>query len=142
MAKHKVKLVKFSPEDMALEVPDHLEIKPSLVVGRGIYARQARGEVLPKAKFVSADEESLSITLTDGRKLVVPLAWYPSLLHGTPTERNTWRLLHDGIAVVWRDLEQVINIEAVLAGEKSSESPAALKKWLEMRRPKRLRKTA
>ena len=89
------------------------------------------------------DERSLSVTLTDGRKLMVPLEWYPRLKHATPAERKNWRLLMDGIAILWRDLEQVINVERVLlAGEKSRESPAAVKKWLESRRHKKLRKTA
>jgi hypothetical protein len=130
MPGHKVRLVKFAPEEMAMEVPPEVEIKPNLTVGRGIYARQAAGEILPKAKFVVADDETLSITLADGRKLLVPLDWYPRLLHGTPTERNTWRLVQDGVAILWRDLEQVINIESVLCGQRSQESQSALRKWL------------
>jgi hypothetical protein len=142
MPKRAVRIVKFSPEEMAYDLPPEVRFKPNLSVGVGIHARLAKGEVLPRAKFVAVDDESLSITLTDGRKLLVPLDWYPRLKHGTPAERNTWRLIMDGIAVCWRDLEQVINVEAALKGEKSRESPAAFRQWLAGRRARRLKKTA
>jgi Protein of unknown function (DUF2442) len=142
MRKLKVRLVKFSPEEMAYDVPPEVQFKPNLILGRGIHARLAKGELLPKAKFVAVDDESLSITLTDGRKLVIPLDWYPRLRHGTPAERNTWRLVLGGIGIVWRQLEQVINVESALAGEKSKETPAALKEWLDSKQPKKRKKTA
>lgn len=142
MRKVKHRSVKFSPEEMAYDVPPKVELKPNLIIGRGIYARLDRGEMLPKAKFVAADDESLSVTLADGRKLVVPLDWYPRLKHSTPAERNTWRRLIDGIAILWRELEQVINVESLLAGEKSKESPAAFRKWLDSRNGKRRKKIA
>jgi len=62
MRKAKVKFVRFSPEEMAYEVPPEVKFKPNLIVGRGIYARLERGEVLPKAKFVAVDDESLCVT--------------------------------------------------------------------------------
>jgi len=48
----------------------------------------------------------------------------------------------DGIGILWRELEQVINVESLLAGEKSKESTAALRKWLDSRNGKRRKKTA
>lgn len=141
MPKHTVRLVKFSAEEMAIDAGDGT-FKENLVVGRGIDARLARGETIPTAKFVAVDDETLSITLVDGRKLLVPLAWYPRLKHGTPSERNSWRLLKNGIAILWRNLEQVINVESALAGERSREPAAALRKWLDGRQPKKVKKTA
>ena len=41
---------------------------------------------------VTFTEDTLMVDLTDGRSVFVPLAWYPRLLHGTPEERNNWRL--------------------------------------------------
>ena len=34
---------------------------------------------------VSFNEESLSVSLKDGRTIAVPLAWYPKLLHASRT---------------------------------------------------------
>ena len=46
-----------------------------------------------KAQQVVVTADTLSVDLTDGRTISVPLAWYPRLVHGTPEERNHWRLI-------------------------------------------------
>ena len=38
-------------------------------------------------KQVSFDDDSMWVALSDGRILGVPLAWFPRLLHATPTQR-------------------------------------------------------
>jgi len=48
------------------------------------------------AQGITVTEEALIVDLTDGRTISVPLAWYPRLLHGTPEERNKWRLIGNG----------------------------------------------
>jgi hypothetical protein len=42
---------------------------------------------------VTITEDSLAVDLSDGRTISVPLVWYPRLLHGSPRERNNWRLI-------------------------------------------------
>ena len=68
-----------------------------------------------------------------GRSLIVPLTWYPRLLHGTPAERQNWQLLGDGYAIEWPDLDEHIGIEGLLAGRRSSESQKSLEHWLAFR---------
>ena len=34
-------------------------------------------------------DDTLSVDLSDGRTISVPLAWYPRLLHGSTEERNS-----------------------------------------------------
>ncbi len=38
----------------------------------------------PLAVQVTFTDDKLIIHLADGRSIVVPLAWYPRLLHGSP----------------------------------------------------------
>lgn len=45
---------------------------------------------------VTVTDDSLTVDLVDGRSTSVPLAWYPRLYHGTPQERNNWRLIGRG----------------------------------------------
>ncbi|MGA3065239.1 MAG: DUF2442 domain-containing protein [Tepidisphaeraceae bacterium] len=97
------------------------------------------------ATYVVVSEESLTVSLSDGRTLVLPLAWYPRLKHGTPAERNNWRLIGDGDGIYWPDLDEDLSVEGFLAGRKSMESPSSLKKWLADRSAtdrKKRRKTA
>ncbi|MCJ7621238.1 MAG: DUF2442 domain-containing protein, partial [Anaerolineae bacterium] len=50
--------------------------------------------------------EQLTVDLADGRRLIVPLAWYPRLWHASPAERQNWQLLGDGYAIEWPDLDE------------------------------------
>ena len=85
------------------------------------------------AANVSATDDSLTVELTDGRMISVPLAWYPRLSHGTPAERNNWRLIGAGRGIHWPDLDEDISVEGLLAGKASGESQTSFKKWLDSR---------
>ena len=77
-----------------------------------LYQDHRGGEVSlpPGAEPVpfSATTRMSGLDLADGRSIVVPLAWYPRLLHATDGERVNWRLLGDGYAVEWPDLDEHI----------------------------------
>ncbi len=47
-------------------------------------------ETEPLAKAVALTEDELAVDLVDGRRIIVPLAWYPRLLNATPLERQNW----------------------------------------------------
>jgi hypothetical protein len=87
-------------------------------------------ETDPVATAVTVTEEELAVDLADGRRIIVPLAWYPRLLHATTSERRNWRLLGDGYAIEWPDLDEHIGIEGLLAGRMSGESRQSLERWL------------
>jgi len=92
-------------------------------------------ETEPLAAQVSITDEKLIIDLVDGRSLIIPLSWYPRLLHGSLEERQNWQLLADGYAIEWVDLDEHIGIEGLLAGRPSSESQQSLERWLASRKP-------
>ena len=85
---------------------------------------------------VEVSEDSLTVSLNDGRTLSLPLAWYPRLQHATPEERNHWRLIADGEGIHWPDLDEDISVENLLAGRPSGESQRSFKRWLEQRERK------
>ena len=89
---------------------------------------------VPKAESVTISEETLTVDLSDGRTISVPLAWFPRLLHASPAERKNWRLIGKGQGVHWIDLDEDISIEGLLLGKPSGESQASFKKWLAARR--------
>ena len=43
---------------------------------------------IPDALSVSLTDDTLSVDLSDGRSISVPIAWFPRLLHSTEQERN------------------------------------------------------
>ena len=91
-------------------------------------------EVEPQAARVTTTEDQLIVDLADGRRLVVPLVWYPRLLHASSVERQNWQLLGDGYAIEWPDLDEHIGIEGLLAGHRSGESPKSFEHWLASRK--------
>ncbi len=93
-----------------------------------------------RALQVSVTNEELAVDLADGRTVVVPLAWYPRLVHGTRQERNRWRLIGRGVGIHWPDLDEDISVEGLLAGRPSGESQRSLKRWLEGREAARPKK--
>ena len=90
-------------------------------------------EVEPTAVEVTVTNDDLIVHLADGRRIVVPLAWYPRLLHASQAERQNWQLLGDGYAIEWPELDEHIGLEGLLAGRPSGESPQSLKRWLASR---------
>lgn len=88
----------------------------------------------PTAVSVTIIEEQLIVDLADGRRLMVPLAWYPRLLHASPTERQRWQLLGEGYAIEWPDLDEHLGIEGLLAGRRSGESQQSFARWFAARR--------
>jgi len=83
---------------------------------------------------VRLTSKALEVVLRDGRTLSVPLEWYPRLAHGSPRERQRWRLIGGGIGIHWPDLDEDISISGLLAGLPSGESAKSLKQWLASRR--------
>ena len=88
---------------------------------------------IPNAEDVNITSDELSVDLSDGRSISIPLAWYPRLLHATDEERKHWRLIGKGKGIHWDDINEDISIEGLLAGRASNESQSSLQKWLEQR---------
>jgi len=85
---------------------------------------------LAQIQNVNTTDDTLTVDLSDGRTISVPLNWYPRLLHGTPEERANWRLIGQGEGIHWPDLDEDLSIAGILAGRHSGESAESLKKWL------------
>ena len=88
---------------------------------------------VPAAETVAVTENTLTVELSDGRSLSVPLAWFPRLVHATAAERTSWRLIGRGHGIHWSKLDEDISVEGLLAGKHSGESQASSKKWLATR---------
>ena len=88
---------------------------------------------IPNAENITVTDDTLSVELSDGRTISVPLVWYPRLAHAKPTERNHWRLIGRGIGIHWEDIDEDISVEGLLLGRASGESQQSLAKWLESR---------
>ena len=89
---------------------------------------------IPNAENVIVTDDTLSVDLSDGRTISVPIAWYPRLSYSSHYERKNWRLIGRGHGIHWEDIDEDISIEGLLAGRPSNESQISFKKWLESRK--------
>jgi hypothetical protein len=88
---------------------------------------------IPLIQKVTITDDTLSVDLSDGRTISVPLAWYPRLLNGSILERNDYRLIADGNGIHWHQLDEDISLKNLILGQPSGESQASFQRWLKSR---------
>jgi hypothetical protein len=65
-------------------------------------------------KAVRFDEDTLWVSLSDGRTIAAPLAWFPRLLEAAPEQRAQVELSKNGLH--WELLDEDISVAGLLAG--------------------------
>lgn len=65
---------------------------------------------------VETTDDELTVRLMDGRRISVPLAWYPRLLHATRAQRNNWKIAGGGYGIHWEDVDEDLSTEGLLRG--------------------------
>lgn len=68
------------------------------------------------AKSVSFDDEMMHVSLTDGRILSAPLAWFPTLRAATPEQRANCEIGGGGVGLHWPDLDEDLSVAGLMAG--------------------------
>lgn len=88
----------------------------------------------PLATAVAFGDDKLTVELSDGRDISVPLSWYPRLEHASETELSDWEFIGGGRGIHWEALDEDISVAGLIAGRRASESSSSLQRWLESRR--------
>ena len=76
-------------------------------------------EVRPLARSVAVSDDELTVGLADGRIIIVPLVWFPRLLHASPEARGHWELLGDGEGIHWPDADEDLSVAGLLVGNRA-----------------------
>src|SRR5436309_4103924 len=92
----------------------------------------AEDKLCVRAASVAVTDLRITVDLVDGRRISVPTAWYPRLLHATPEERANYEV--DGYGVAWPEVEADFSIRGLLLGNRSGENPACFRFWLANRK--------
>jgi hypothetical protein len=66
-------------------------------------------------KSVRFDDDTLWVSLADGRTIAAPLAWFPRLLEAKPEQRALVELSKNGLH--WDALDEDISVAGLLAGQ-------------------------
>jgi hypothetical protein len=78
-----------------------------------------RRSSVPRAAMVSLTREELIVEFVDGRRLAVPLAWFPRLLRAKTNDRRNWELLGDGVGIHWPVVDEDLSVAGLLAGNRT-----------------------
>jgi len=88
---------------------------------------------IPFAVDVHVTDDTLSVELSDGRTISIPLGWFPRLEQATEQEKKNWRLIGKGHGIHWEDIDEDISVEGLVTGKPSFESQSSFKRWLQAR---------
>ena len=76
-------------------------------------------EVNARAREVYFTEDEMTVSLADGRKVSVPLAWFPRLLRATAQQRQQWEFLGDGEGIHWEEIDEDLSVAGLLRGTRA-----------------------
>jgi hypothetical protein len=72
--------------------------------------------VEPLATGLVVTEQELVISLADGRRLSVPLAWFPRLVEASAYQRGRWEMIGPGVGFHWPDVDEDLSVRGLLLG--------------------------
>ena len=78
-------------------------------------------ESAPRAVAVRCTQDEIIVSLSDGRVLSVPIAWFPRLAHAEPHQLSQYELLGDGDGIHWPTVDEDVSVAGLLAGRPSAE---------------------
>ena len=67
-------------------------------------------------KSIRFDDDTLWVSLSDGRTIAAPLAWFPRLLDAAPEQRAKVEQSKSGLH--WDALDEDISVAGLLAGQR------------------------
>lgn len=76
---------------------------------------------------VEFSDDTLSVSLRDGRIISVPLVWFPRLLNATPAQRANWKIAGGGFGLHWPDIDEDLSTEGLLRGAPAPKSSVSTK---------------
>ncbi|MBV8375658.1 MAG: DUF2442 domain-containing protein [Verrucomicrobia bacterium] len=71
---------------------------------------------------VKITESAVEVWLSDGRMIITPLSWYPTLEAATPKQRRGFKNL--GVGLAWEELDLHLSVEGMLAGKREFRRPS------------------
>jgi hypothetical protein len=69
-----------------------------------------------RVKDVAFDDDSIAVSLMDGRVISVPLVWFPRLLKATREQRECWEVCGGGYGLHWEAIDEDLSTAGMLRG--------------------------
>ena len=78
-----------------------------------------RKAYVPKTALASSvefDSRTMHVSLTDGRVISVPIAWFPVLSEATPEQWEKYEIGGGGVSLHWPEIDEDLSVANLLAG--------------------------
>jgi len=79
-------------------------------------------QVEPRASKIWFDEDNLWLNFFDGRKLSIPLTYFPRLSQASDNQKKKYTLSGGGTGIHWDEINEDINVVNLLFGSKDRSS--------------------
>ncbi|WP_275098982.1 DUF2442 domain-containing protein [Sedimenticola hydrogenitrophicus] len=73
-------------------------------------------EIHPLAQKVEFTDDDLVVSLVDGRKVTVPLIWFPRLSNASKNQIEKYEILGDGEGIHWPEIDEDLSVAGLLRG--------------------------
>ena len=67
-----------------------------------------------RAEKIKVTQKDLIVYFVDGRRLEVPLSWFPKLSKASPRQRNKYRIVGNGVGIHWLEIDEDLSINGLL----------------------------
>jgi hypothetical protein len=68
------------------------------------------------AENVEFTDNDMVVFLVDGRKVIIPIVWFPRLANVTKSQLENYELLSDGEGVHWPEIDEDLSVAGLLRG--------------------------
>ena len=70
----------------------------------------------PLASQITFESDEMCVELKDGRKLIIPLAYFPRLLKATNQQRQDYSISGGGTGLHWENIDEDICVKSLMMG--------------------------
>ena len=88
----------------------------STLVSNDAKSQRAYVPTTALAKSVNFDEDMMHVLLTDGRRISVPIIWFPALLRASADQRTKYEIGSGGTSLHWPELDEDLSVAGLMAG--------------------------
>lgn len=74
-------------------------------------------ETYALAENVEFTDDDMIVSLVDGRRILIPLVWFPRLAVATKDQLTNYELLGDGEGIYWPDIDEDLSVAGLLRGD-------------------------
>ena len=71
----------------------------------------------PRVKDVRCTEDTLEVSLRDGRKISAPISWFPRLAAASVHDRGIWEVGAAGYGIHWPLVDEDLSVEGLLRAQ-------------------------